>query len=177
MVELCWKCGAPPRTTLPAIDGPQAPPGASSQDLARLMTTNEAPLDPEVQSIQILIAHGKQQADAMDAQIADFHATLTQLVRKRDETMDGVRQYRVVLSSARRVPLELLCEIFALTMSADDAAERPPWYLGQICRSWRLGALAWPSLWTSVNLPNSTHSMLPMVQTQLLRSANAPLAV
>ncbi|KAJ7618218.1 hypothetical protein DFH06DRAFT_100206 [Mycena polygramma] len=177
MAKPCWKCGAPPRTTLAAIDVQQAPPGESSQDLARLMTTNEAPLDSEVQSIQILIAHGKQQADALDAQIADFHATLTQLVRKRDETMDGVRQYRALLSSVRRVPLELLCEIFALTMSADDAAERPPWYLGHICRSWRFSALACPSLWTSIILPNSTHSMLPMIQTQLLRSANAPLTV
>ncbi|KAJ7673232.1 hypothetical protein DFH06DRAFT_1174943 [Mycena polygramma] len=177
MVESCWKCGAPPRTTLTAIDVPQALPGASSLSLARLMTTNEAPLDSEIRIIQSVVADGKQQADALDAQIADFHAMVTQLVRKRDETMDGVRQYRAVLSPVRRVPLELLCEIFALTLSADDTAERPHWYLGQICRSWRFSALACTSLWTSITISNSTHSILPMLQTQLLRSGNAPLTV
>ncbi|KAJ7618217.1 hypothetical protein DFH06DRAFT_1107313 [Mycena polygramma] len=158
MLLPCWKCGAPP-TPLPAIDEPPTPPAASSPDLTRLITSNEAPLDAEIRFLRAIVAEGQQQADALNAQIADFQAILTQLGHKRDEIVEDVRRHSFVLAPVRSVPLELLCEIFALTLAGDDTT---PWYLGQICRSWRFSALACPSLWTSITLPNTTHSILPL---------------
>ncbi|KAJ7635780.1 hypothetical protein DFH06DRAFT_1479075 [Mycena polygramma] len=106
-----------------------------------------------------------------------IYKILAQLVRKRDKTVDRICQYNVVFAPVRCVPPELLCEIFALTLSGGNEAERPPWYLGQICRSWRFLALTYPSLWNSITIPNSTHSMVAMIETQLFRSANALLTV
>ncbi|KAJ7618159.1 hypothetical protein DFH06DRAFT_1144981 [Mycena polygramma] len=162
MARPCWKCGA----TLV----PPAQPTVSSPDLTRLMTSNEAPLDSEIRSVHMLIADGRRQVDELDTEVADLQVILAQLVRKRDKTVDRICQYNVVFAP-------LLCEIFALTLSGGNEAERPPWYLGQICRSWRFLALTYPSLWNSITIPNSTHSMVAMIETQLFRSANALLTV
>ncbi|KAJ7635767.1 hypothetical protein DFH06DRAFT_1220366 [Mycena polygramma] len=179
MVLLCSKCGGSSTVaaTLLAIEVPPAPPGASSPDLVRLLTSNEVPLDAEIRAVGTIVADGQQQADALNAQITDLQTILTRLVRKRDETVERVLRHSAILAPVRRVPMELLCEIFALTLLGDDTAGRPPWYLAHICRSWRFSALAYPSLWTSITIPNSRHSMLPMIETQLLRSADAPLTV
>ncbi|KAJ7618177.1 hypothetical protein DFH06DRAFT_1483408 [Mycena polygramma] len=177
MVLLCSKCGDSPTTALPAIGVPPMPPGASSPDLARLLTSTEAPLDSEIRAVRAIVVDGQQQIDALDAQITGVRAKLAQLVHRRDETAERVRRHRAILAPLRRVPMELLCEIFAMTLPGDDTAGKPPWYLGHICRSWRFAALGYPSLWNSITIPNSRYSMLPMIETQLLRSANAPLTV
>ncbi|KAJ7325527.1 hypothetical protein DFH08DRAFT_344777 [Mycena albidolilacea] len=80
----------------------------------------------------------------------------------------------------RRVPPETVCEIFALTLRYDeeDMVRKPPWQLGHICQSWRLAALGYPPLWNSISiLPPSHGFLLPMIEIQLLRSANGPLDV
>ncbi|KAJ7635720.1 hypothetical protein DFH06DRAFT_939128, partial [Mycena polygramma] len=106
-----------------------------------------SPLDAEIRLVRAIVAEGQQQADALNAQIANFQEVLAQLVHKRDEIVKDVRRRGAVLAPVRIVPLELLCEIFALTLAGDGRAESPPWYLGQICRSWRFSVLACPSLW------------------------------
>ncbi|KAJ7656250.1 hypothetical protein DFH06DRAFT_1410735 [Mycena polygramma] len=70
-----------------------------------------------------------------------------------------------ILHPLRRAPPELMCEIFACTL--DDSGNdnglgyAPPWYLGQICRSWRLCALAYPRLWSLITVPSSPAFQLP----------------
>ncbi|KAJ7635763.1 hypothetical protein DFH06DRAFT_1003258, partial [Mycena polygramma] len=107
-------------------------------------------------------------------QIADLQATLAQHLRKRDQIVEHVRQHRAILSPVRLAPPELVGHIFAVTLAGD---KRPPWYLGQICRSWRLAALAYPVLWTSIAIRHSSRTQLPLVETLLLRSSNAPLSI
>ncbi|KAJ7622479.1 hypothetical protein FB45DRAFT_689065, partial [Roridomyces roridus] len=55
-------------------------------------------------------------------------------------------------SPVRRVPPEVLCEIFARVRPVPRRisfyeVEQPPWILGHICRLWRDTALACPRLW------------------------------
>ncbi|KAJ6525986.1 hypothetical protein B0H19DRAFT_908796, partial [Mycena capillaripes] len=90
----------------------------------------------------------------MEAQIHDLSATLAQFSQRRDEALKRVRQHHDILSPVRRVPPELVCEIFTWTVSSNDAAgeaimvvKTPPWYLGHISRSWRHTALSFGSLW------------------------------
>ncbi|KAJ7661350.1 hypothetical protein DFH06DRAFT_943334, partial [Mycena polygramma] len=64
---------------------------------------------------------------------------------------EHLREHRAILHPLRRAPPELICEIFACTLDSLDGVDifspAPPWYLGQICQSWRLWALAYPRLW------------------------------
>ncbi|KAJ6564678.1 hypothetical protein B0H19DRAFT_860520, partial [Mycena capillaripes] len=85
-------------------------------------------------------------------QLDQLEALLAPLIQKRDEIAKRVGQHRAILSSIRRVPTELICEIFALASlsgSSDDEdnVDAPPWYLGQICRAWRQCVLSYPALW------------------------------
>ncbi|KAJ7884491.1 hypothetical protein B0H13DRAFT_1537738, partial [Mycena leptocephala] len=89
---------------------------------------------------------------ALKAEILRLEDVITQLNRRRIETANYIRQHRAVISSVRRVPPELITEIFALTLKsrgawdAKDAMNQPLWHLGQICRSWRYAALQFPPL-------------------------------
>ncbi|KAJ7877496.1 hypothetical protein B0H13DRAFT_2200559, partial [Mycena leptocephala] len=182
MTRFCWKCGAPP--TIPLALHPDSPSTNPSLDFTRLLTSNDVPLESEVQVVQNIIFEGQRRVDTLDVQIQALHTSLAELLQRRDGKAEHVRQHRVIISPVRRVPQELICEIFALTLSygrLDDEgrALQPPWYLGHICRSWRHAALSFGPLWSSITIPLSLSSsdsrLLPAIEAQLLRTANASL--
>ncbi|KAJ7628270.1 hypothetical protein DFH06DRAFT_1057440, partial [Mycena polygramma] len=170
----CWKCGAAPadRDEL-SSSGPV--------DLTHLLSTNDPLLDVENTLIRHLVAKDSHRMDALNAQIR-------LLIAERDGMAERLKQYSAVLAPVRRVPPELVYEIFSWTLPLErqirpGIVPQPPWYLGHISRSWRNIAVALPALWSSVDiyhsehLPHSMASPLEMIQTQLTRSANAPLHV
>ncbi|KAJ7679156.1 hypothetical protein DFH06DRAFT_1165846 [Mycena polygramma] len=175
MAPSCWQCGAPPTA-------PSAPiPVTSSIDLTHLLTSNEGPFDSELPVIRDIVSKGQEEVDAFNSQIATLDAQRARLVGERDQISEHVRQHRAILSTIRRVPPELVGEIFALTLpgEGEDAANLAPWYLGHICRSWRRYALGHSFLWTSITIPSSSSpvEVSLRIETQLLRSATAPLHV
>ncbi|KAJ7157431.1 hypothetical protein C8R46DRAFT_832440, partial [Mycena filopes] len=154
---------------------------SSSPDLTRLLTSNDAPLESDVAAARGVISSGQSRLDALSAQIHDLQLTLAVLSRTRDETEHHVHQDRAILSPVRRVPPELLCEIFSLAVQSDgDAPKQPPWYLGQVCRLWRHSALSFPQIWSSITVPtvfSAESGLMSLLEAQLLRSADAPLDV
>ncbi|KAK0486392.1 hypothetical protein IW261DRAFT_1455267 [Armillaria novae-zelandiae] len=84
------------------------------------------------------------------------------------------------LALVHRLPLELMFEIFTLTI------ERPfnvftggPWSLGRVCRDWRRIAWSCPALWTSFYVPRLSFSKekasIALVNGVLQRSGCADL--
>ncbi|KAJ7648197.1 hypothetical protein DFH06DRAFT_1476276 [Mycena polygramma] len=181
MSQLCPNCEAPAQTL--ALLGP---PPAASPNLTHLLTSNEPPLESEVPFIQKVIADGQgriqpldEEIGSLEAQIHDLQAALFQFQSRRDEVAESVRRHQAVISPIRRVPAELICEIFLLASSTDDGVNKPPWYLGHICRSWRDSALAYPALWISltVDVDSSVSRTMSRLRAQLLRSAIGPLDI
>ncbi|KAJ7069092.1 hypothetical protein C8F01DRAFT_1245299 [Mycena amicta] len=89
-----------------------------------------------------------------------------------------------ILSPAKRLPPELLCDIFRHSLSdgyvSGSRRSRPPWTLGHICHSWRITALAYPFLWSFITLfwsPLKLDCVAPALKSQLSRTNNAPLSV
>ncbi|KAJ7670006.1 hypothetical protein DFH06DRAFT_1037954 [Mycena polygramma] len=126
--------------------------------------------------------------DALDARIENLTVTLNQFICERDDLAKRVQLCTAVLSPIRRLPPEIVCEIFSWTLPRTRrvAGEPPtgaPWYLGQISGVWRQIALSLPSLWSSMaiihteDFASADFSPLPLVEAQLIRSANAPLEV
>ncbi|KAJ7670023.1 hypothetical protein DFH06DRAFT_1179833 [Mycena polygramma] len=159
-----------------------------STAIQHLLRTNEPPGDTEMPIITGLISHFQRAADALTARIGIPEATLDQLIAERDQMVERVQQYTAVLSPIRRMPLEIMCEIFSWTSPhtrrvPGSLSTGAPWYLGQISTRWREIALALPSLWSSITVLHTVQyshekvSLLPMVQAQLIRSANEPLDV
>ncbi|KAJ7849799.1 hypothetical protein B0H14DRAFT_861269 [Mycena olivaceomarginata] len=168
MAQFRLTCGAP--TNLPLLDVPP--------EVSALLTNNDVPLESQIPLIRDIISDGQTEFDELEA-------ILAQLIPRRNEVAERVRQHRAVLSAVRRVPPELIGDIFALTLSDNDdasaTANKPPWYLGHICRSWRHAALSYPRLWSYIAVPSFLASkdspLLSGIQAQLFRSASGPLDI
>ncbi|KAJ6492550.1 hypothetical protein C8R47DRAFT_1121027 [Mycena vitilis] len=178
MGELCWKCGALPKDIIASVDLREVP----SQSSTYLLQSNDIPLETDIPFFRDIISCGQARMDQLDAQIDSLQSTLTKLTRTRGATAEYVRQHRAVISPLRRMPPELLCEIFALAWFSEEDEDttntaRVPWYLGHICRSWRDAAVSYPPLWCSISTSSEGICPLAMMETQLARSGNALLRV
>ncbi|KAJ7090170.1 hypothetical protein C8R44DRAFT_686459, partial [Mycena epipterygia] len=148
MPQSCWKCGAPPAASLAILDLPPAPAASEySPDLTRLLTSNDVPLDSALLHIHRIITNELDRIDVLDPQIDNLRAVLAHLVQRRDVAAESARQHRAIISPVRRIPPELICEIFALTLSTTGPRPKDPPGILATCRSWRKSALSYPILW------------------------------
>lgn len=98
----------------------------------------------------------KDYINALDTRIEETRAILEGLLQERDDHLARTALYRKVLSPVRRIPPELVADIFIqscpetsiLPPSADNANLR----LSQICSGWRKVALGTPRLWPNVTI-------------------------
>ncbi|KAJ7679129.1 hypothetical protein DFH06DRAFT_505619 [Mycena polygramma] len=174
MAQTCWKCGAPASLIALAtstLDPPTPPP-----DLARFLHGNNAPLDGEIPFLRNSLSAAQKRVDALDLAVEHAREVLEELMRKRKDTVDVVSQHRGALSPVRRMPEEMLCEIFGWSLVADLQS---PWRLARVCQTWRNTALEYGHLWSAINLPClvSSNSALVKLEAQLQRSGNADLNV
>ncbi|KAJ7128744.1 hypothetical protein C8R43DRAFT_850829, partial [Mycena crocata] len=108
------------------------------------LNSNDVPLDSEIPSICSLLSKEEHRVEALDARIVNMRAALKVLTQRRNEAAESLRQHLAILSPIRRMPPELICEIFAwLTAQYEGAL----WNLGSVCRPWRHSALSYPQLW------------------------------
>ncbi|KAJ7146611.1 hypothetical protein C8R44DRAFT_724361 [Mycena epipterygia] len=96
-------------------------------------------------------------------------------------------------TTINRIPPEFLCHIFILSLPPKNPASPTipllgartlrgswnlagPWVFGQVCRHWRVLALSFPNLWTSIVASTSLWQReLSLLNIQLHCSGNAPL--
>ncbi|KAJ7122999.1 hypothetical protein C8R44DRAFT_981238 [Mycena epipterygia] len=167
----CSECGA--FSTSLSADGPNdLDINASPARHHELLTTNEPPDDAELAFIRAVISKTHARMAYLDTEIS----RLQQLEEERAALSTYHSQNIAILSPLRRIPPEVLCEIFLWTLPSAHEALRH--------RSrWRAAALSAPSLWSLVvmeyhDLPwLSTPSVypLPMVQTQIQRAQKIKL--
>ncbi|KAJ7460210.1 hypothetical protein FB451DRAFT_1270640 [Mycena latifolia] len=175
----CCQCGASPRTTRPVL---------VSLAPSRLLASNDIPLSSEIPTIQRMIFEGNERIALLNAELAEMQEAMERRARERDEAVEYVRHHTAVVSAVRRLPAELICEIFGLTLPfTQQAGEcswvRPPWELAHVNQCWRAVALGFPALWSSIMIHKcpslSIEATCPkaMVEMQLLWSRNAPLDI
>jgi hypothetical protein len=93
-------------------------------EVSALLMNNNVPLESQIPLIRDIISDGQTEFDELEA-------ILAQLIPRRNEVAERVRQHRAVLSAVRHVPPELIGDIFALTLSDNDdaagaTANKPP---------------------------------------------------
>ncbi|KAJ7291364.1 hypothetical protein C8J57DRAFT_214803 [Mycena rebaudengoi] len=156
-----------------------------------LLISNDPPPDAEIPVIRDIIADEQSRLLDLDIQIAALQKTLEPLVDERDATADRILRHQSVISAARRVPPEILGEIFLLTLPSQEdgksdkasCVDSSPWLVGRICSRWREIALALLELWSTVSINdydgnNADPSLLlRRVKMLLHRSANQPLHI
>ncbi|KAJ7691917.1 hypothetical protein B0H17DRAFT_909307, partial [Mycena rosella] len=115
------------------------------------LNTNEPPLDSDLVSIQSIISNTSAHLSALDSEISRLQHQLKQLEEERSAVSRFHAQNKSILSPLRRMPIEVLGEIFSWTLPSvrDAVAESiSPWVLGHISSRWRAIALSTPSLWS-----------------------------
>lgn len=138
----------------------------------------------------------------VEKKVHKLQNTLSQLQRVRSKTKNQVDKYKVVIHPIRRLPHEILAEIFGFCVHdggesdifLDGAVsslvtQQPPWSLAQVCSRWRGVCLSLPSIWSNITLHfDPTPARTPQAQQQrkaltfllghqLARSGNHPLSV
>ncbi|KAJ7607859.1 hypothetical protein FB45DRAFT_707291, partial [Roridomyces roridus] len=78
------------------------------------------------------------------AEISRLQEQLCSLQQDRSDLLDYQRKHKSMLSPLRRMPPEILAEIF--TSSIPVVSD--PWVWTHICSRWRAVAIATPALWS-----------------------------
>ncbi|KAJ7602351.1 hypothetical protein DFH06DRAFT_1023821, partial [Mycena polygramma] len=113
-------------------------------NLDHLLTTNDPPSELDVSFIRDIVVRSQNELD-------DVSLVSTSLDNIRRRLEDFVRLHRSIISPIRRLPGELLCEIFVWTMSSNSNqgwhSIHVPWSLGAVCCRWRRYAVSCQMLW------------------------------
>ncbi|KAJ7433679.1 hypothetical protein B0H11DRAFT_2259182 [Mycena galericulata] len=142
-----------------------------------LVATNEAPTDDEAAQVLRAMEESRARIIQLDRAISALQSIIEKHRRARQAASDQIRRGTLILSVSRRLPTDILVEIFNWTVPDEAARKRPtarsPWLLGRVCSRWRALSLHLPELWTTIdrNIP------LAMVKAHLDRSHPHPLTV
>lgn len=143
--------------------------------MALLLSGNNIPSTAEVQHIQALLAD----AEVELVQIRRAKALLT---AQEQAVLEKANTWRTILSPIRRLPPEILSEIFTFWLFSHSLGKRRnPLFLCSICVPWRTVAFNNPRLWTHPNLRllsiTATPDTSTILEDFLSRSRPHPLNV
>ncbi|KAJ7252148.1 hypothetical protein B0H12DRAFT_1018188, partial [Mycena haematopus] len=159
--------------------------------------TNYCPLDEEISEIESLLVQPLSRLQDLDDRITDLQKAIDELTEERTSVRAYVDAHRALLSPARRLPLDVLEEIFVACLPAHRncvmSAIEAPVLLGRICSSWRAISLSTPRLWARLHIAEpscpdramSLHVVRERKQAQrveitkawLKRSGQCPLSI
>ncbi|KAF7342652.1 hypothetical protein MSAN_02022200 [Mycena sanguinolenta] len=150
-----------------------------AQKLARLgelLATNEPPRENDLPIVQHIVNETNVRLASLDKEISGLKDHLRKLEKKRQTLSDYKAQHMGILSPLRRMPPEILGEIFSWPQQSTFAVFRPkencPWILTHVCSRWRAVALSLPSLWSLITIDFSIEQRysLELVRTQMERA-------
>ncbi|KAJ7592012.1 hypothetical protein C8J56DRAFT_520187 [Mycena floridula] len=163
-----------------------------------LLASNTIPSAADISNLANIHSGASQVAADLEKSIKEVESLLNLLEEAHMEMVRLAEECTAVIHPVRRLPQELLCEIFfeasvikqdvweasarsdAMGMpSAVSSLDRsaPPWTLTQVARRWRTIALSDPSIWSSIAVSTFAETSLPALTLQLQRSANHRLDI
>ncbi|KAJ7623626.1 hypothetical protein FB45DRAFT_926270, partial [Roridomyces roridus] len=158
-------------------------PVASPWTLVRcheLAKTNEPPNAAELDFMRPFLSKIAARLTRFDNEITQLKDRLQRLETERGKLAEYHTQHAGIVSPLRRVPPEILAEIFSWTLPTIDEVEgdvsdlqQSPWVLTQVSSLWRRTAISIPWLWSSITWSDWAMSPpLPMIQAQVDRARN-----
>ncbi|KAJ7196808.1 hypothetical protein GGX14DRAFT_671962 [Mycena pura] len=152
-----------------------------------LLITNSVPSDFQANEIRQLILDTDAELSALGDEITRVQCALDRLELRRAGLRDFVKSHRPVVSVVRRIPRDILGEIFSHYL---DASAYPPsrlptrlLHLVGVCDRWRTISLASPLLWRHVHLGadawklSDVSGKMQQISLQLQRSAPVALSI
>ncbi|KAJ7821731.1 hypothetical protein B0H13DRAFT_2449202, partial [Mycena leptocephala] len=83
----------------------------------------------------------------IDAEVARKELIIDRLLCEVEELRRCSEQHKALIAPIRRVPPEVMAEIFLQLAEIEADTWRSPLIFGRICRDWRSIALSMPRLW------------------------------
>ncbi|KAJ7609006.1 hypothetical protein FB45DRAFT_1067046 [Roridomyces roridus] len=173
MTSICSECGATkianaePSDTIPAT-----PETLAGYQL--LAASNEPPNSAERAFLQAVASKSAVRLTCLDEEISRLKDRLGQLEAERSQLAGYHSQNVAILSPLRRMPHEILTEIFLWTLppaASNPDVNESPWVLGQISSRWRAISLSTPSLWSAACLDYGGEPPIPqMIEAQVERA-------
>ncbi|KAJ7067418.1 hypothetical protein C8F01DRAFT_667429 [Mycena amicta] len=148
-----------------------------------LVQSNSPPTDAQASVIHQAIQNTESRISSLDSHITELKKTLEQCQLRREELVAFARLHRGAVSSLRRVPSEILGEIFKHVVQRNISVDMEALCgLGAVCGHWRTVTLNNPLLWHNIDLDDfhaQRNASLESrrITTQIQRSREAPLTV
>ncbi|KAF7345578.1 ABC protein [Mycena venus] len=158
----------------------------TTHEYDRLLNSNDTPdEDRDLKLVDSVVSQTEACLGRLDDHITRLRTRLKQLEDQQRLLSNYLARNKSILSPLRRMPPEILLEVFSWTLSPILAVRRggsfnvnePPWILGHVSSRWRAVALAAPSLWSMVALnytapvdDRSRTNSRSMLETQLARA-------
>jgi len=158
-------------------------PISTTSPFLKMLRTTVIPSDTESRQIRDIISRSEIEIKRLEKDIARAQAMVDELHREQNEIQKSWEVHQSLLSPARRLPPELLAEIFRYCLPEDQfikpAPFQAPLLICQICATWRSVAISTPQLWSALQIScrNATGNVAPMMDLWLSRSANYPLSI
>ena len=96
------------------------------------------------------------EVDRIDSRIADLQAQLRSLAEERSVVEKSLNNYRTILSPIRRLPNDILDEIFYRCLGTHrnpiTSPREAPILLTHVCQRWRIAVLSSPRLWSAIHV-------------------------
>ncbi|KAJ7653783.1 hypothetical protein B0H17DRAFT_993610, partial [Mycena rosella] len=150
----CHTCGAALVAAGPDKEFEMLAPTGSTERHRELQVTSDPPLDSEYIFIISVVSCIRRRLSRHDEEISRLRTRIEQREKERTALRNDLSLHTAIISPMRRMPYELLAEIFSLalpyhpigTFNVQDA----PWTLAQVCGRWKAVALSSPSLWSLI---------------------------
>ncbi|KAJ6471913.1 hypothetical protein C8R45DRAFT_1013533 [Mycena sanguinolenta] len=173
----CFECGTLNTTDTERLEYEEPVSGTKHHIL---FNSNEAPLESEILTAKSETLKIDASLVSLDEEIVQLHLRLEQLEAERDRLSSYRARNSTILSPLRRMPPEILAEVFSLTVPTTVIPQRSqryaPWFLTHVSRRWREIAVSTSSLWSLVVIDEEMVSApahpVPMLETQIARAKN-----
>ncbi|KAK1226495.1 hypothetical protein PQX77_010579 [Marasmius sp. AFHP31] len=160
-----------------------------------VLNTNHSATSLEIGQIRELLIQPTQELKRLNSEIQHLKSTLSYLFSQRDRLQSFVNSHSALISPVRRLPPEVLSEIFVHCLQDKDrnptrSLTEAPLLLTFVCRRWREIALSTTRLWRGIHIyfPSVTkrheqrfkeiaERRSEGVKTWLSRSGSLPLSI
>ena len=143
-------------TFMSTMPFPEPPTRATLQD-----ARNE--LAKQTAAVEVVSAKIKAAEDELDRLVRESRSAIQEMEKERAALADQVAQTMAYLSEIRRLPQELLGQIFMFIFEEYPCCA---WVLASVCSLWRRQVLSMPRLWSKVCQSNPLSCMIGDVYTK-----------
>ncbi|KAF7341133.1 hypothetical protein MVEN_01847700 [Mycena venus] len=133
--------------------------------------------------------------DELESQVTLVDEAIARLQIRREDLIQSIQNHKTLLSPIRRLPREILGEIFSLAVySAFHSGggfgftfnfsplitRKAPWLLTHVCQDWSAAVLANPALWSLIFVDlddGDQRGIVRLTKLWLQRSGDVPLTI